>query len=520
MPRSSRSPEPSVTALVTLLAVTLVAAGVLAYANSFGGPFVLDDVPSITRNPSIASLWPPQWLNGPPHSATSGRPVLNFTLALNHALGGLSVAGYHALNLLIHLAAGLALFGVVRRTLTSDRLRSRFGDVAAPLAFAVALVWIVHPLTTGAVTYVVQRGESLSSLFLLLTLYCAIRGWAWGAAIACALGLGTKETMVFAPVLVVLWDRLFRQEGARRWRFYGALAATLIVLFVPMVSETQGRTAVLRMLGYVGRVPGDEWSPWSYLWTQADVIAHYLVLVFRPWPLAFDYYDWPQAYSPFDVWPQALLIGALFALTVLAVVRKWPAGFAGAVFFLVLAPTSSLLPIPTEVAAEHRMYLPLAAVIALTLVSACALLRARAADAAPAGLPPRLRLAVALLLWAAFIGAATLTRVRNVDYSSAAALWGDAVRKRPGNARARIYYGLELMASNQYAEAEALMRGALPFRMDRPTRGSVYLQLGSAVAAQGRLDEATGFLERALELEPGLHTADLMLAEIRRRKGS
>ena len=514
MPRSTRSPEPSVTALVTLLAVSVVVAGVLAYSNSFGGPFVLDDFPSITHNPSIWSLWPPHWLNAPPRSGTSGRPVLNFTLAVNHALGGFDVTGYHALNLLIHLAAGLALFGVVRRTLTSDRLRARYGDTAAPLAFAVALIWIVHPLTTGAVTYIIQRGESLGSLFLLLTLYCAIRGWTSGAAIACALGMGTKETMVLAPVLVVLWDHFFREDGARRWRMYGALAATLIVLFVPMVSETQGRTAMLRMLGYVGRAPGDEWSPWSYLWTQADVITHYLVLVFRPWPLAFDYYDWPQAHSPLDVWPQALLVGTLFALTVLAVVRKWPAGFAGAVFFLVLAPTSSLLPIPTEVAAEHRMYLPLAAVIALTLIAAFALMRPQVA---------RLRVGLAFLVMVAFgmfIGAASLTRVRNVDYSSAAALWGDAVRKRPGNTRARIYYGLELMASNQYASAETLMRDALPLRMDRSMRGSVYLQLGSAVAAQGRLDEAIDLLERAREFEPGLRTIDLMLAEIRRRKGS
>src|SRR5207342_1327835 len=160
-------------------------------------------------------------------------------------------------------------------------------------------------------------------------------------------------------------------------------------------SETQGRTAVLRMLGYVGKVQGDEWTPWSYLWTQADVITHYLVLVFRPWPLA---------HSPLDVWPQALLVSALFALTVLAVVRKWPAGFAGAVFFVVLAPTSSLLPIPTEVAAEHRMYLPLAAVIALTLISAFALIRSQAADALQAGRAPRLRIALACLLMFAFIG--------------------------------------------------------------------------------------------------------------------
>jgi tetratricopeptide (TPR) repeat protein len=145
-------------------------------------------------------------------------------------------------------------------------------------------------------------------------------------------------------------------------------------------------------------------------------------------------------------------------------------------------------------------------------------MRTQAADALQTGRAPRLRIGLAFLLMLAFIGAASLTRVRNVDYSSAAALWGDAVRKRPGNARARIYYGLELMASNQYARAETLMRDALPLRMDRSMRGSVYLQLGSAVAAQGRLDEAIDLLERAKEFEPNLRTIDLMLAEIRRRK--
>src|SRR5205085_5114509 len=130
----------------------------------------------------------------------------------------LDVTGYRVLSLAVHLAAGLALFGVIRRTLMSEWLRDRFGAAATPLAFAAALVWTVHPLNTEAVTYVVQRGESLAGLFLLLTLYCAIRGWHAAAVTACALGMGSKETMIVAPALVVLWDRLFRSEGARRSR--------------------------------------------------------------------------------------------------------------------------------------------------------------------------------------------------------------------------------------------------------------------------------------------------------------
>jgi hypothetical protein len=494
-----------------------VVAGVWAYANSFRGPFVFDDVRAIVRNPSIRSLWSPaQWIAAPPGSGTSGRPVLNFTLALNHALGGLDVAGYHALNLAVHVAAGLTLFGVVRRTLMSDRLRARFGGVATPLAFAVALIWIAHPLTTGAVTYVVQRGESLAGLFLLLTLYCAIRGWTWGAVAACALGMGSKETMVVAPAIVVLWDHVFREEGARRWRLYGALAATLLVVLLPMLSETQGRTAVSRLLGHTPRAPGDDWTPWSYLWTQAGVIAHYMGLAFKPWPLVFDYYDWPAAHSPLDVLPQAALLTALFGLTVLAIVKRHPLGFAGGWCFLTLAPSSSILPIPPEIAAEHRMYAPLAALVAIAVVMLYVVLRVLFQESR-ARRAPRQDTAIAFAAFIIFLGLASLTRARNVDYRSDESLWWDTVAKRPSNARARIYYGLDLMRSNRYAAAEDQMRTALPLAMDPGVRAQVYLQLGSAVAAQGRLDEAITSLERAREIDPSLETAGVMIAEIRRR---
>jgi tetratricopeptide (TPR) repeat protein len=477
-----------------------VAAGVWAYANSFAGAFVFDDVPGIVRNPSILSLWPPAlWFAAPPGSTPSGRPVLNLTLALNHALGGFDVAGYHALNLAVHLAAGLALFGLVRRTLMSEHLRDRFGAAATPLAFASALVWTVHPLNTEAVTYVVQRGESLAGLFLLLTLYCAIRGWNAAAVAACALGMGSKETMIVAPALVVLWDHLFRAEGARRWRLYGALAATLVIVLLPMLSETQGRTVVSRLLGYTPKAAGDTWTPWSYLWTQAGVITHYLGLALKPWPLVFDYYDWPRAHSPADVLPQALLLGALFGLTVFVTVKRHPLGFAGAWFFLTLAPTSSILPIPTEIAAEHRMYAPLAAVVAVAILSLFLVLR-------------RWRPIVfgTLVL---FLGLASLTRARNLDYSSDEALWRDTVVKRPGNARARINYGIDLMKAARYADAEAQMRAALPLEMDPETRAQACLQLGSALAAERRFDEGIASIERALAIDPSIKEADAILGQ-------
>ena len=479
---------------------------------------MFDDVPGIVNNPSIQSLWPPaRWLAAPPASTPSGRPILNLSLALNYAMGGLDVTGYHVVSLLVHLAAGLALFGVARRTLLSDRLRANGATAASPLAFAIAIVWIAHPLNTESVTYVVQRGESLAGLFLLLTLYCAIRGWTAPAVAACALGMGSKETMVVAPALVALWDHTFRLDGARRWRLYAALAATVAIVLLPMVlSETQGRTAVSRLLGQTARAPGDDWTPWSYLWTQAGVIVRYVMLAFKPWPLAFDYYDWRPARSPLDVLPQALLLVTLLAAAIAAIVRRNPLGFVGAWFFLTLAPTSSLLPIPTEIAAEHRMYVPLAAIVALTIVAMFLALRAFAFRE-PAGPRPGRYVACGAIVMA--LGLAWATRDRNRDYVSAAALWGDTVEKRPGNARARINYGIELMGAGQYAQAEAQMRAALPLEMDPETRAQAHLQLGSALSAQGRIDEGLRSIERALQIDPAMQDADAILGQAYAEQG-
>jgi len=138
---------------------------------------VFDDMPAIVENPHVRSLTPlAAALTAPPEVTTAGRPVAALSFAVSYALaGGYDTWWYHATNVAIHAAAALALFGILRRTLLTDPLRERFGAAAAPLAFAAALLWAVHPLHTQAVTYIVQRVESLMGLFLLLTVYCAIR---------------------------------------------------------------------------------------------------------------------------------------------------------------------------------------------------------------------------------------------------------------------------------------------------------------------------------------------------------
>ena len=169
LPRASRT--------TWLAPLTIAAAGLLAYADSFRGVFMLDDFLSIVENPHLRRLWPlwDVWKT-PMESTLAGRPVAQWTFALNYAAGKLDVWGYHAGNLLVHLCAALVLYGLLRRTFLTAPLRGRYGGVATGLAGVIALLWTVHPLQTQSVTYLVQRAEALMGLCYLLTLYAVVRG--------------------------------------------------------------------------------------------------------------------------------------------------------------------------------------------------------------------------------------------------------------------------------------------------------------------------------------------------------
>jgi hypothetical protein len=157
-------------------ALLIVAAGAAGYSNSFDGIFVFDDEPALEHNPNLRTLWPlTTSMAAPADTTLSGRPVASLTFAIDHASWGGKVAGYHATNLAIHLLSSLLVFGLVRRTLLTPSLSATFARSAIPLASVIALLWLVHPLQTGSVTYLVQRVESLMGLFYMTTLYCAVR---------------------------------------------------------------------------------------------------------------------------------------------------------------------------------------------------------------------------------------------------------------------------------------------------------------------------------------------------------
>ena len=464
-------------------------AALMAWSDSFAGPFVFDDTPAIADNPTIRHLWPlgPVLSPAGEGGTVGGRPVVNLSLALNHALGGTQVAGYHLFNLLIHLLAGLALFGLVRRTWAGAAGRSvvRPSD-ATLLALAVALLWTLHPLQTEAVTYVIQRAESLMGLFYLLTLYAFRRAldaprprlWlvvSWGACLA---GMATKEVMASAPLLVLLYDRTFaagtfREAWRRRRGFYAGLAATWLLLAF-LVFRTQGRG------GSAGFETSVAW--WSYALTQCRAIVLYLSLAVWPHPLVFDYGDGVVS-NPLAVLPQGALLALLLVGTAVALRRRPVLGFLGAWFFLILAPSSSIVPVVTQTMAEHRMYLPLAAVVVAGVAGGYRLLGRRLL---PVG---------ALLA----LGFGWTTVARNRDYRSELALWSDTLRKCPANARAANNVGSLWLKQGDLAHAAPYFLEALTLK---PGYASAHYNLGVALAGSGKPADAIAQFQAALRHDP------------------
>jgi tetratricopeptide (TPR) repeat protein len=481
-----------------LLGASLLVLSALAvYWNSLGAPFFFDDIPAVERNTTIRQLWPLWPALNPPNngSGVSGRPLVNLSFAMNHALDGQEVKGYHLANTALHALAALTLWGLLRRTL-------QLAGAAAPpdsgfFAWICALLWTVHPLLTESVVCVVQRNEILGGLAYLLTLYTFARAmsaireavpshpapsgsrWLALSVLSCLAGMACKEIVATAPLLVLLYDRTFaagtfRAAWVLRKKYYIALASTWILLAWLVWQNRQRGGTVGFGLGV---------SPWEYLLTQCHAIVLYLKLSFWPHPLVLDY-GWPVVKSLGEVWWQALVVVALLTATGVALVRKPAIGFLGACFFVILAPSSSFVPLVSQTVAEHRMYLPLAAVLVLVVAVGRALIGKKA-------------------LWVALGGAILLgvaTVYRNRDYHTALAIWSDTVAKCPDNARAHGNLGYAYLGLGRWAEAVAACSEEL--RLAPAYNGDARANLGRALTELGRAAEALPYFEDGLRLKP------------------
>ena len=470
-------------------ALCLVLVVVAVHANGVAGAFLLDDEPTILRNPSIRNLgslgqvlWPPLTVG------TVARPLSNLSYAIDHAVWGYWGPGYHLTNLVLHGAVALLAFGVGRRVVRRCRGERAIASESTAAVGGVALwvaVWAVHPLNTATVAFLTARTELLASFFGLLTLYSFVRyaegahrAWASASVAACLAGVLSKELVVVFPLLVLLLDRsayagsFGRALASRRVLYLGYGLAWVVLAAVILTSGgSRGGTS-----GF-----GTLVSPWHYLLTQCRGIGTYLQLALWPDALCFDY---GRAIVR-DLWkvlPQAVLLCSLFAASVVGLWRRAWWGLLGAWFFLILAPSSSFVPLATQTVAEHRMYLPLLAVVA---AAGLLLRRFRWWWLAPLGLIPVL---------------GVLTVRRNALFAEPIALWSDTVAKQPGNARARNNLGNALVAAGRHAEALAQYDAGLAAMKGKDA--DLLGNRATVLSLLHRLDEAEAAARAGVALEP------------------
>jgi tetratricopeptide (TPR) repeat protein len=543
-------------------AVLAVAIGAV-YGPALNAPFIFDDVDTITRNESITTLWPligtdahrgP--LNARPNVPTAARPLVNLSFAINYKFGQLNPVGYHTVNAIIHFLSAMLLWAIVRRTLRLPYFGGRFERAADWLAFAVAILWAIHPLQTETVIYATQRTELMMALFYLATLYCSLRYWLafplpfreglgegslqiaqnrnhriiWLtlATLACVAGMASKEVMVSAPLIVLLFDRTFISGSLfaalrKSWPLYVALAATWIPLVILSMGSPHGGAA-----GFNLGAPVFVW--W---FTQAKILWLYLKLAIWPSPLLI-HYQLPYVTTTLEVCLYGLTL-VLLGLGILVLLwRNHPVGFLGTCIFAILAPTS-IIPVVTEMAAERRMYLPLAALIILFVIGgywlAQAILVQRSGKqmAAPAFRP--LTIAIPMLVIAIICGVASAKRLEVYqrpfdlwqqvlryqpendtahgaignyldiagDLPGAIEHFGEAVRIRPDLAQSRFNLGVVLYRSNAFNKAAAqFAEGARLSPTDERMPGN----LAGALALAGRNEEALVAIRTALQLSP------------------
>ncbi len=495
----------------------------LAYSNAFDTAFVFDDEPSILDNASIRRLWPLRDVLVYPAAGGrthDGRPLLNLSLAITYSAAGLAPWVFRLGNLLIHLAASVLLFDVVRRVFRLLGLVSTegVGGASRPeaVAAAVAVVWAVHPLHTNVVTYTVQRAESLAALLSLAVIDAAIVALVAGsfAAVAAAaicglLGAAAKETTAAAPLVVAALDLAWHglpwqraedsgrpggpRSGLRPWLYAGLavnwLAAGLVAVFLGGRGGSAGLSSA---------------AVWPYFLSQCRGAWLYFERLCWPATFVLDYGDRPLG-SLGELWP--FLIATVAAAAVVLggfclAPRRW---FLPLAAVLLLAPSSSVVPVTTQILAEHRAYLPGGFLLAAVAALASGLVATRR-QALIAGV------AVSIVAGLFMVR----THSRNRDFATPERLWRRNLADWPANPRPLTSLAAALIRTGSVDEAEAVVTAALAAE---PEKFLNWVNAGRVLAAQGDDDAAIAAFSRAADLAPERIEPHVNRAIVRSRAG-
>ncbi|MFT7638674.1 MAG: Tfp pilus assembly protein PilF [Pirellulaceae bacterium] len=428
---------------------------VMAFGNGVSGKFIFDDELIVSS----------EYMRDVSTAFETDRPLLYIIFAINRAIVGLNPFWYHVVNISIHLSAALTLFAIVRKIVIHSG--ERYSNHADLLAFGISTLWAVHPLQTQSVTYVIQRGESLSGLCYLLCIYLAIavddRKLSHRKQLAIVLifflGLFCKPTIFTAPIALLLWYVVvckyrWRQIFIERLTLFAGMGLALLVQISCLIrNQSQIEATGVSLLSNGS-------AKFEYLCSQPAAILHYLKLSIWPSQLTLDY-AWPIEDSLSVIASLGSIVILFLIITVFALYRMPKIGFVLAMFFITLGPTSSFLPI-SDIVVEHRMYLALGSVVTL-LVFALFEILSRFSNSENTRSRAML---VAIILVAS--GLSIRTNIRNADYITPSKLWSKNVQVTPNNARAFNYLGIAFAKEGRSAESMQAFRDCISVNPNYP----------------------------------------------------
>jgi len=486
--------------------------GVAIYSNTLHSPFVFDDGPSITRNPTIKNL-ENFYGNSTGYDKYPTRYIGYVSFALNYNFGAFDPFGYHILNLTVHIINSLLVYFFVLITFSTPFMKKSSSEATPRLVSLISgMLFLVHPVQTEAVTFVVQRLTSLTTTFFLLSSYYYVKArllfndrpnhskniylvYFAFSFLFCVLAMKTKEISFTLPVVLIIYECFFF-DGPNRIRTFFLLPFLFTLLIIPLslINVRAPIGKVLTEISAVSRVQTDI-SRGDYFLTQLSVIVTYIRLLFFPIHQNLDY-DYPVYRSLFQprVFFCAMSLLFLFGISLWLYLRSRKAAAAslrvisfGIIwFFVTLSVESSLVPI-VDVIFEHRIYLPSVGAF-VSLAMATSFISRKWNRTA--------------CIWAlVFITAALsiATYKRNMIWKDDLVLWSDNVKKSPSKARPHYNLGNSYLLRGWTDKAIREFRDAIQIN---PDYSDAYLNLGVAYASIGEEEKAMAALHKAIQLNP------------------
>lgn len=477
----------------------LILLGLALYGQTFGFDFIFDDFQFIVNNPCITRFDYVHYIwNSYPPTRTAGF----YSFALNYFFGQLHPQGYHILNFMIHLLAT----GLVWATATL--LFKLAGCALEELPFFIAVIFLVHPCQTQAVSYISQRFESLATVFYLSSIYFYLRGrmtlitknkkFLFAASLISAiLGILTKETAITIPVMILAIEFIFfkkpplkskKPQASQPYLLITILGIIFALLFIKLV-RTNFISTYFHFYAPSDSHDGDIITGSKYVLTQARVFLTFLRLLILPINQNLDY-DYPLSTGLLS--PPLTLVGfglIGFIISMIIKLRKqWPLIAFGLAWIVI---TFSINTAPRiNVIFEHKLYL-ISFGFFLALVCALSTM-----------IKDRKTLYGSLIILIAVLS--LVTYKRNQVWKNELTLWEDVIIKSPHKARPHYNRGSIYFQQGNFTKAIPDFNEAIQLN---PNYIAAYVNLGIIYDTDGNFPQAMSNYNKVIEIDPYLQEA-------------